>query len=883
MLFNKLKQSAAAWREEGYACKSYPLISEILAWQSEIRQDHQALKFLREPQFLALEVYWYVRLVLNTPHIVDLYKHYYGEDKEEFFRALGVSISEDALAFADIDAVIQKIREDQEFVQGKKVEALHEAVTLDYPSYILALAMGAGKTVLIGAVIATEFAMSLRYSDPASDGDSASNSAVRFMKNALVFAPGTTIMESLRELVGMDYGKILPPDLLREFIANLKIEFPGKEKDIQAQERSAYNLIVTNTEKISLRARQRSDQSELEFEKKQLQANRRLQRIAGLPNLGIFSDEAHHTYGNTFDKLKRVRQTIGYIHQKTPVVAVVNTTGTPYYKRQLLAEVITWYGLGDGIRDNILKSLTGGIHEYDIGARPEQEVFGDVIREFFSAYGDVALPNGAKAKIAFYFKNQAHLEESKVLIEKAMVEAGQDVSQVLVNTQRSKKSERDEFVRLNNPGNQKRVILLIGKGVEGWNCPSLFACALIKEQAGNNYVLQASTRCLRQVAGNLHPAKVFLDRVNAKILDKELLANFRTDLGRLAMERRGRETVTLRILKTELPELSITRTVGKVVKRSGGDGNLTFKKPPAKQEPPGVLRTVLSPDFSGSLGILRSTGEVEELPAGKSVTGCYSAAWRIAARHHLPFMPVLTQLKALYPGGEMPDDDLYGLLQQVEEQQQDYETIEEAVTERKALIRVRDENGEAVFEEENGRYVHRQKLLRATFEQMREQGLFARADDGEHKTADGYARFQDQHELSFHYEPYNFDSTTERDLFRQVLEKLNLDPCEVRAFLFTGGLTDPKKTDFHFEYLGKDQRYHRYFPDFVLVKSTGEFYIIEVKGEHLQGDATVEAKRKAMERLQSMQPDKFEYQVVPTAAGMAQDADAVGKWVNSQR
>ena len=53
-----------------------------------------------------------------------------------------------------------------------------------------------------------------------------------------------------------------------------------------------------------------------------------------------------------------------------------------------------------------------------------------------------------------------------------------------------------------------------------------------------------------------------------------------------------------------------------------------------------------------------------------------------------------------------------------------------------------------------------------------------------------------------------------------------------RLFLFTGGLTDPKKTDFHFEYMGQDKRYHRYFPDFVLVKKTGEFYIVEVKGEN---------------------------------------------------
>ena len=39
----------------------------------------------------------------------------------------------------------------------------YEAVTLPYPSYIFALAMGTGKTVLIGTIIATEFAMALRY------------------------------------------------------------------------------------------------------------------------------------------------------------------------------------------------------------------------------------------------------------------------------------------------------------------------------------------------------------------------------------------------------------------------------------------------------------------------------------------------------------------------------------------------------------------------------------------------------------------------------------------------------------------------------------------------------------------------------------------------
>ncbi|MDD9819500.1 MAG: hypothetical protein OXR07_01300 [Nitrospira sp.] len=63
----------------------------------------------------------------------------------------------------------------------------------------------------------------------------------------------------------------------------------------------------------------------------------------------------------------------------------------------------------------------------------------------------------------------------------------------------------------------------------------------------------------------------------------------------------------------------------------------------------------------------------------------------------------------------------------------------------------------------------------------------------------------------------------ERALFRHVLSLLSTDPGDVEAFVFTGGLTDPNKTDFHLEYLGEDKRYHPYFPDFGIVKKTGEF------------------------------------------------------------
>ena len=856
VLFESLKASAAEWRQEGYPCEEFPLIGEILSFHTGERHS-----FLREPQILALEVYWYVRLVLNTPHTIDLYRHYYGHEKKLFCQAIGIRMHKDALDYVEIDDIIKRTKDDPDFVQEKNVKTLHEAIKLDYPSYIIALAMGAGKTVLIGAIIATEFSMSLRHEKG------------RFMKNALVFAPGTTIIESLRELTEIRYENILPPGLYRDFSANLKIEFPRNGGGVQALKGSVYNLIVTNTEKISLRAAtQKKNQSDLDFSRKEVLANIRLQKIASLPNLGVFSDEAHHTYGNVFDKLKRVRETINFIHEETPIVAVVNTTGTPYYRRQPLKEVLVWYGLGDGIKDGYLKSLENGICQYDIGEQKDEDVLDAIITDFFKSYGDVSLPNGERSKIAFYFKTQEHLEDSRQHIEKSMRKIGENISQVLVNTQQSSMEEENEFKKLNSPTSQKRVILLIGRGIEGWNCPSLFACALIKEQtSSNNYVLQAATRCLRQTPDNVYPARIFLDQANAQVLDRQLQDNFGTSLDRVSGEMGDKETVTLRILKPELPKLEIKRMVSRVVREDNvPERDISLTKPKSRQMP-ALFRRILTLDFGGPREILMRASATEELPTQRRTHSCYSIARKISSRYHLPILPTLKELMSLYSDGEIPDKDIYGLFRQIEDQQSNYRTVQEEVTEIMALIRLQDEEGQEIFKkDEEGFLIHRLRLHRKAYEKMVQQDLFAQ--DGE---------YEDKHDLSFHYAPYNFDSEPERSLFRQVLHALNTDPNDVEAFLFTGGITDTNKTDFYFEYQGEDSRYHHYFPDFVIIKKTGEFYIVEVKAEGEKNNPTVVAKKKAVERVVGCQPDKFKYNIVyaPATVVPSGGIDPIIDWV----
>ena len=865
-LFEKLRGDTHNWRKEGYPCPEYPLIGEILRWQFEGEpQERIRLKYLREPQFQSLEIYWYLRLVLKTPHIVDLYNHYYGEDISAFCAAFGIPIPPAVFRFIkDIDKVIDQVKSDREFVKEYQLDPVHEAVTLPYPSYIFALAMGTGKTLLIGTLIATEFAMALRNPDGG------------FMKNALVFAPGTTILESLRGISKIPFEQILPPSLYSDFQANLKTDYAQKNtKHLQVIDGSTYNIVVTNTERISLRARRRSNQTELSFSEQQLEENRRLQTIRSLPNLGIFSDEAHHTYGNRMDtELKRVRQTVNYISEKTNLIAVVNTTGTPYAKRQMLREVVAWYSLGEGIEDNYLKSLKDGIVPYPIGIIPEQDVIRSIITDFFDNYGDVALPDGAKAKIAFYFKTQVHLDTSKLHIQNTLAEIGESQTLILENTQRSSPQDIDEFNRLNDPKNQKRIILLIGKGVEGWNCPSLFACALIKEQTtSNNFVLQASTRCLRQIEDNTRPARIFLDTKNKDILDKELQDNFGTSIRELSGQDTEKEEVIVRIRKTELPKLVITLSVCRVVRAAEASTDIQLTIPADVEETPQFFRNILTPDFTrkGTTSPLTGLGERDEVEVMNRTTDCYTLAHRLATRYHLPFMKTLKTLKQLYLEGEVPNEHLYHLYKQVEDQTQNYKEIKETVTEALALIHVLDAQGNPVFEEEDGCYVHRLRLLKSTADRMRRNRLLFDNQD-----------LEDRRDVSFHYMPYNFDSNPEREFFEHILAYLNVSVDDVDVFLFTGGLTDTKKTDFHFQYRGEDGNYHRYFPDFVIVKKTGDFYIVEIKEASEQDDPTVMAKQKAVEHLKALQPDAhFDYKVIYTPISGNDDIHSIAEWIHN--
>ena len=854
-LHQRLTARVDEWRRSGYPCEDHPAIAEILEYS--VDPESGGMRYLRRPQLQALETYWYLRLVEGTPRILSLYEELY-PSTPDLLEALGLqneAITRYLLDVKDLQKLWDRIRTDDDFVRDLKLEAVRETLTLDYPSYILALAMGAGKTVLIGAIMATEFAMAMEYPDGP------------FVQNALVFAPGKTIIESLRELAEVPYDRILPPRMHKPFAASVKLTFTRDgEKDIPVVRKSTFNVIVTNTEKIriqkeTIRKKDLAGQTLLfgEDAARAEVANLRLQAVASLPHLAIFSDEAHHTYGQSLDtELKKVRKTVDYLAANTNVIATINTTGTPYFKRQPLRDVIYWYGLAQGIREGYLKDLSGNIQAYEFDGDAARYVE-HVVRDFFEAYGDHALPDGSPAKIAVYFPQTDDLKELRPVVEKALMEVGQSPAVCLTNTsdaELTRESDIDAFNRLNDPASPHRVMLLVNKGTEGWNCPSLFACALARKlKTSNNFVLQAATRCLRQIPGNDRKARVYLSTENFAVLDRQLQETYGetiSDLNGAAHESR-RDRIVLR--KLDIPPLVVTQVVKTVVKMDGEAGELKLSLP--KDAKGGLVRhSYTLAEQHATASVLREMGDAVTIKSAPEGVDAYSAAVDLAGRYRLDVWAVMDELRRLYGADDIPHAHLGGLAEQIEKLTRRYEVREERVDVALALVKPEGFDKET---EADGTEVYTAEIV---YPKDRER-LIARFDAWKDKAGG----------LGFHYDPYDFDSKPEERFFELVLAELKLRPEEIEDIYFTGALTDPAKTDFYVEYKDEKGKWRRYTPDFVIRKKpdagrrkgTGRVYIVEIKDARLRDnviDGENGRKAIAVRKWEKLNPDRLRYEMI---------------------
>ena len=877
-LFQALSVRVDEWRKARYECPDFPAMGEILDFAMEDPVTDQ-LRYLRRAQFRALETYWYLRLVLNTPRIPDLYATLFPKPKDRR-EAMGLTSREivDMIADDGLDAVLELVQTDNAFVRKYGLESLRETFSLDYPSYILALAMGAGKTILMGSIVATEFAMALEYPDGP------------FVQNALVFAPGKTILSALRELADIPFERLLPARLHKPFAASLKLTFTRDgDKQIPITLGSSFNVIVTNTEKIRIQKPtvRSAGQSRLfagtKDEEATAMANLRLQAIASLPHLAVFSDEAHHTYGQKLlgkwekdkesgelvfkdDGIKKVRRTIDYLAQETNLIVTINATGTPYFERQPLRDVVVWYGLGEGIRDGVLKELASGIKVLELGDGDAERMVQSVIDDFVTDYWPVSLENGAPARLALYFPNLETRDELRPSIESALLAHGVGPDTLLAVDNKSSEATRRSFEAVaRDPAAPHRVMLLVNMGTEGWNCPSLFACALVRKLAtSNNFVLQAATRCLRQVPGNTKPARVYLTASNKKTLEDQLTETFGTSLKALDTQQAERVEKTIHLHKPHLPALLIKKLVLRIQRKEvlTDAAPLVFTLPDVSA-PVGPVVQTWSPVLtsSGDGKMQRFDAADVLLESFTPMLDCYTAAARLAACHHLPTTELLAALRQVYETQEVPDHHLDALGQQIEAQRNQYEETWDEIEVAVALVKADGFD----LTEVDGKPVY---TARISFDK-KNQHLY--------KTANETANAAHALRSSFHYEGYNFDSNPEAEFLDWTLGLLQAHPHQIEGLWFTGGLTDAGKTDLRAEYLGDDGRWHTYTPDFVLRRADGKHLVVEVKNDKFSPDIDADMARNALgeaaqtlegrkavalKRWEQLNPDRLSYHVM---------------------
>jgi type III restriction enzyme len=500
--------------------------------------------------------------------------------------------------------------------------------------------------------------------------------------------------------------------------------------------------------------------------------------------------------------------------------------------------------------------VAGNIYGIDFRGN-EKEYLSFVVEDFFKTYGGVELADGTPAKLAIFFPQTDDVTELRPIIETTLTKIG--LSPALILEHHTKNENKADFDRFKSKESPHRVALLVDRGVEGWNVPALFACALARQlKSSNNFVLQAASRCLRQVAGNAAKARIYLSLENKNVLDRQLQETYgETFAALLGGESHSRQTIiTLR--KIDLPPLMVQKVVRSVQPvRAIHELPLRLTRPAIEADKGTVI--AYTPGEGGKLQVAESIATLYDVDA----FDLYTTAQDFARNYRLDAFELLSELQRLYSEGTLPAagagvipaSHYAELAKQVEGQTSHYETVEETVEVALALVKKDgfdkgiDEQGNETYTAEISYPIDREHLLTHYKEWQRRAG-----------------------EFGFHYTPYNFDSKPEQNFFENLLELLKLNPDEVEDVYFTGALTDTKKTDFFIEYRGNDGRMHNYTPDFIIrrkarpeERGNGKCLIVEIKSERERTheiDGENGAKAIATRKWEGLNPEKLKYQMV---------------------
>lgn len=566
---------------------------------------------LRQPQKEAIKVYLWLKFVGENRKLSEIVKDglLYDEDFAKQYENYRVFKENYTTQFLNqfllenkVPRLYKRLVNDPEGEETDWNKFLDELLhNFDYPSYLFSLPMGAGKTYLMACFIYLDlyFATLYKYDR-------------RFAHNFVVFAPQATktaILPSLQSIKKFNPEWVLPKDEAERIKQIVQIEIldalsskrkdklhgnnPNLEKVNRITQTKDFGLVfITNAEKVVLE--KYSDDDKYTVDKKSLlydeekaleikKYNDLREKLSQIPYLSVVLDEVHHVYGTTGKGEKKLREAVNILNQHGNVVSVLGLSGTPYVKTSVkvgdeeiklnqIQDIVYNFPLNQGI-GKFLK-----IPEIR-GREVKEDVFiKEALTDFFSEF-DVAYGNGTKSKIAFYCPSVEALNKEVLPVVQEWYEQNRSGKNNEIFRYYSTPKEKEYqlpknslaiFNNLDKEYSDKRVILLVAVGTEGWDCKSLTAVALPRRDTTKNFVLQTTARCLREVDNaSKEKALIFLGGGNYEMLDTQLQDNYHLSVSDL--KQAVSEYIPVIVRKPKLGKLKykqITTKYNKLVKRT---------------------------------------------------------------------------------------------------------------------------------------------------------------------------------------------------------------------------------------------------------------------------------------------------------------------------
>ena len=801
--------------------------------------------------------------------------------------------------------VCQEILKDPKSVNAREFfnQVFYE---VKYTDYLFSLPMGAGKTYLMAAFIYLDLYFAVNEPD---------NSA--FAHNFMVFAPSglkASVVPSLKTIQRFDPAWIIPEpaasELKRMLIFEVldenstakksnKIKNPNVQKIAihQPYELMMGFVAVTNAEKVIL--------NRLTFEngqigifdretndKEERAANELRHTIGKIPHLAVFIDEVHHAARDEV-KLRAV------VHRWTEggnITGIIGFSGTPYLhtrervnvmqdisiSMQEISNITYYYPLVDGIGNFLKRPKVYISDSTDRLAITERGV-----RQFLDDFKNKLYPDGTCAKLAVYCGTIETLEEQIYpLVEKIVTEYGLNPALSILKFHDGNKTyaaptdSAYEFSMLDSSLSQKRIVLLVQIGKEGWDCRSLTGVILSQQgDCPTNMVLQTSCRCLRQVEkGVVEPAMIYLNKNNAATLNAQLEQQHHIDLEEFQKGKatpfqelkRYDRTGYLHLPKVDFYQFKVNyRTV--LVDKATNEGISAGIE--AAADDAHIVTLLQTAVFSDSL---QTTDVVEDETERGNIVANYNIwlnellkesfgniTYQMLSPFYAQLQRAFEQITYFRDGVRYFSShyDLAAFNARIRKafyDKRSFETQDELIPEEAALFRVENfqptirttkvddyypeqEIVERIVAEDKGKLKLSAKELRAieTFESI---GYMDEADKIRAK-----AQPYPMKDKSFHYLPYHTDSEFEQVFLAEVL-KLDVVRKNDLEVYYNG---DEVFTEFRIKcYERKGGRYNyigMYTPDFLVIqRKDGQIHkalIVETKGALYARDPVFTNKR----------------------------------------